>query len=68
LSEALANLAAERAKLIGGGYGQARVAQQPFLDQINQRSAQLDSIFNQFNTPYAVKPVTVNTLNYETTL
>lgn len=61
LSEALANLAAERAKLIGGGYGQARVAQQPYLDQINQRSAQLDSIFNQFNTPYAVKPVTVNT-------
>jgi len=51
VEEQLANIAAEKAKLLGGGYGSARIAQQPLRDSINARTAQIDELFNQFKAP-----------------
>lgn len=60
INSKLANIAAQRAALQGGGYAQVKNAIAPYQDQINQRSAQLDSLFNQFrNATYNVKPVEV---------
>ncbi len=61
--ESLANLAAERAKLTGGGYGAVRVAQQPYLNEINNRQNQIDQIFGKYRTPYSVKAVNVQKPN-----
>lgn len=55
----LGNVAAERAKLLGGGYSQVRLAQQPFQDAINDRQSQLDSLFERFRSP-TLTPKAVN--------
>jgi hypothetical protein len=56
----MADLAAEKSKLLGGGYGAARVAQQPFSDAISRSQSALDGLFSQFRSPMlAPKPVTV---------
>lgn len=61
LNSGLADIAAERQKLLGGSYGDTRIAQQPYEQAINQRQTDIDNLFAQFRTPYEVKPVTVNT-------
>lgn len=61
--ESLANLASERAKLQGGGYGAVRVARQPYLNEINNRQNQIDQIFSKYRTPYSVKAVNVQKPN-----
>ena len=53
----------ERQKILGGGYGAARVAQQPYMDAINSSNSVIDSLFDRFRTPYSVKPVTVEQPN-----
>lgn len=55
----LANLAGERAKLLGGGYGAVRIAQQPFQDQITGNNAAIDNLFNQYRSPYSVKAIDI---------
>lgn len=60
----LANVAAERAKLLGGGYAETRLAQAPFREAINSRQSQLDSLFERFRSPTLTpKPVNVQTPN-----
>lgn len=59
LDSQMGSLAGERAKLLGGGYGAQRVAQQPYLDQYNQRQGTINSLFDQYRTPYSVKAVEV---------
>lgn len=58
----LGNVAGERAKLLGGGYSQVRLAQQPFESAINSRQSELDGLFERFRSPQlTAKPVEVNT-------
>jgi hypothetical protein len=54
-----ANLAAERAKLLGGGYDQVRTARAPWEQQIRGGEGTIDGIFNKYTTKYNVKPVEV---------
>jgi len=63
INSSLANVAGERARLMGGDYGSVRIAQQPYTTAINDRQSQLDSLFERFRTPYSVKPVNVQTPN-----
>jgi hypothetical protein len=64
----LANVAGERAKLIGGGYGAVRIAQQPYQNAINSRQSEIDSLFERFRspmlTPQAVNVQTPELRNY----
>jgi vacuolar-type H+-ATPase subunit H len=56
----LAELAAKRAAVTGGSYGSIMAAQQPFQQAVNDRQAQIDSLFERFRSPtYDVKPVSV---------
>jgi len=59
INERLANVAAERAKLLGGGYSQVRLAQAPFESAINSRQSELDSLFERFRSPM-LTPKAVN--------
>lgn len=60
IQQQLGNIAGERAKLLGGGYGAIRLAQQPFQDAVNTRQQQIDQLFNQFRNPVlSAKPVEV---------
>lgn len=61
IMESLASIAAEKARISGGGYESVMAAQQPFANEINSRQSQLDNLFEQFRTPYSVKPVNVQT-------
>lgn len=57
INQTLADLAAKRAALLGGGWQATQAAIQPYMNDIDTRTAALDSIFNQFRTPYSVKAV-----------
>lgn len=61
----LADIARNRAAAAGGGIAQARAASAPYQGQYAERQSQIDGLFNQFRTPYNVKPVEVQqpTLN-----
>lgn len=59
LSEKLANVAGERARVNGGGYGAVRTAQQPYQNEINTRQSELDRLFTQFNPTISYAPVDV---------
>lgn len=55
----LSNLATERAKLLGGGYRESRVAQQPYEDAINARKSEITSLFDKYRTPFTPQAVNV---------
>jgi hypothetical protein len=55
-----ANFVGERQKLLGGGYNRVRMAQQPYLDQINSRKASINDLFTKYNPTYDKKEVVVN--------
>lgn len=57
--EELANLAAERAKLQGGGYDSIMSAQKPYMNRINSIQGNLDSLPSRFMTPFELNPVNV---------
>jgi len=58
ISQRLASAANDRARLTGAN---GVAAQQPFLNDINSRNAELDGLFARFRTPYNIKPVNVQT-------
>jgi hypothetical protein len=55
----LSNLASERAKLLGGGYKDVRIAQQPYEAAINARKAEISSLFDKYRTPFTPQAVNV---------
>ncbi len=55
----LADAARQRAGLLGGGYNAAKLASAGYESGINNRNAQIDSLFNQYRNPYTIKPVDV---------
>lgn len=60
LQNTLADLAGERSNLLGGDYGAARVAQQPYRDRYNSIQTELDGLPSRFAsaiTPRDVKTV-----------
>jgi hypothetical protein len=59
----LADIARQRAALQGGGVGAIRAASAPYQAQVSQRQAAIDNLFNQYRTPYTVKPVNVQAPN-----
>ena len=59
ISGRLAQVAAERARLAGGGAGGIREAQQRYISDIDSRNRSIDSLFERFRTPYNVKAVNV---------
>lgn len=61
IQEMLANIAAERARLTGGGYGAARVAQQPYRDRYFQLQDQLDALPGQFTNAVSARDLNVRT-------
>ncbi len=61
ISEKLASIAAEKARVSGGGYDSIMAAQKPFERDISNRNKALDGLFARFRTPYSVKPVNVQT-------
>lgn len=52
----LAQLAQQRASATGGNVAAALA---PYSQAINDRQSQIDNLFNQFRTPYDIKPVNV---------
>ena len=52
--------AAERAKLMGGGYAGIRSAMAPYEQQINERNSFLDGLYDKYAAKYQAKPVQVN--------
>lgn len=56
-----AGFVGERQKLLGGGYNSARMAQQPYLDQINSRKTAINDLFSKYNPTFQKKEVVVNT-------
>lgn len=59
----LAEIARQRALLLGGGYDQVKSAMAPYASAIDTRQSELDGLFNRFRTPFEVKPVDVSTPN-----
>lgn len=59
----LAEVARQRALLLGGGYDQVRSAMAPYAGAIDSRQSELDGLFNRFRQPFDVKPVDVSTPN-----
>ncbi len=59
----LADASRQRAGLLGGGYNAAKLASAGYESGINNRNAQIDSLFNQYRNPYTVKPVDVQKVN-----
>ena len=58
-NRSLADIAAQRSALQGGGYAAALAAQRPYADAISSRQSQLDNLFNQFRNP-VLTPKAVN--------
>lgn len=48
----LADNAAKLAQAQGGGYAQAKIAQQPYLDAINSSKNTVEGFFDKYRTPY----------------
>lgn len=58
----LADVAAEKARAQGLGYGAAMAMQQPYAAAVNERQGQLDSLFERFRSPtLTARPVEVQT-------
>lgn len=51
--------AAEKAKLLGGGYQGIRNAMAPYEQQINERNSFLDGLYDKYASKYQAKPVQV---------
>lgn len=63
IDEALAEAAAQRAKLLGGGYDQVRSAMAPYESQIAQRDKTINSLFDKYRTVGKFNPVKVDMPN-----
>lgn len=59
----LAEVARQRALLLGGGYNQVRSAMAPYASAIDSRQAELDGLFSKYRTPFEVKPIDTSTPN-----
>lgn len=57
INNQLADVAAQKSSLMGGGYSSAVAAQAPYTNAINANQSALDNLFAQFRTPYTVNPV-----------
>lgn len=57
----LAEVARQRAMLLGGGYNQVQSAMAPYTSAIDGRQAEIDSLFDRYRTPYTVRNVDVRT-------
>jgi hypothetical protein len=56
----LADLAAKKQQALGGGAAGISRAQQPYLDQINARRGEINSLFDRYNPTYQKQEVKVN--------
>lgn len=56
----LADVARQKALLLGGGYDQVRAATAPLQGQIDERQSRLDQLFNRFRNPYTPKQAVVD--------
>lgn len=61
IDNSLAEVARQKALLLGGGYDQVRTAMSPYTAAIDSRTAEIDSLFDKYRTPYNVKAVDVRT-------
>lgn len=59
IASQLADLAGRKAQASGGSYASIVAAMQPYLNEISARESTIDSLFNQFTSPYNVKQVNV---------
>jgi hypothetical protein len=59
VEQKLSALAQERAKLLGGGYQAQRVAQQPYLDALNSRKGEINSLADRYRNPFTPQEVKV---------
>lgn len=60
IRENQSRIAAERARLLGGGYSGVRAATAPIQSQIAQGESLIDSIYSKYAAKYDVKPLQVN--------
>lgn len=61
ISGSLAEVARQRALLLGGGYTQAKAAMAPYTSAIDTRQAEIDGLFDKYRTPFNVKAVDTST-------
>lgn len=61
IQEKLAEIASERAQLLGGGYGAQRVARQPYMDRYLQLQNEMDTLPTKYSDPIAVRDLNVKT-------
>ena len=57
----LAEVARQRALLLGGGYNQVKTAMAPYSSAIDSRQAEIDGLFDKYRTPFSVKAVDTKT-------
>lgn len=51
IDQQLAELSAKRSAARGDGFAASAAAQQPFIDSINNRQSQIDSLFDRYRSP-----------------
>lgn len=61
IDNSLAEVARQKALLMGGGYDQVRIAMAPYTAAIDSRTSEIDGLFDKYRTPYNVKAVDVRT-------
>lgn len=63
INQKLANIAAQKQSILGGGFDAAQAAQRPYEAAINNNQTALDSLFEKFRTPYDVQKVNPQAVN-----
>lgn len=61
ISGSLAEVARQRALLLGGGYTEAKTAMAPYTSAIDSRQGEIDGLFDKYRTPFQVKAVDTST-------
>lgn len=61
ITNSLSEVARQRALAQGGGYDQVRNALAPYTAQIDSRQGEINSLFDRYRTPFAVKEIDTKT-------
>jgi hypothetical protein len=61
ISGSLAEVARQKALLLGGGYTQAKAAMAPYTSAIDSRQSEIDGLFDKYRTPFNVRAVDPST-------
>lgn len=56
----IANVAGQRAQFLGGGFDAQQAARQPYQNEIDNRQAQIRSLFDQYRTPVAIREAKIS--------